>query len=37
VVLLVLHCRGRQVALDVAEALDFLHSQNIIHSDLKAA
>lgn len=29
--------RGCQVALDVAEALDFLHSKQVIHSDLKAA
>lgn len=31
-------CRGRQVALDVAEALDYLHSElRVLHSDLKAA
>ncbi|KAL4440185.1 hypothetical protein ABPG75_003186 [Micractinium tetrahymenae] len=29
--------RGWRVALDVAEALHFLHSQHVIHSDLKAA
>jgi serine/threonine protein kinase len=29
-------CRGRQVALDVAEALDHLHTRlGILHSDLK--
>jgi hypothetical protein len=29
-------CRGRQVALDVAEALDYLHTQlKVMHSDLK--
>jgi hypothetical protein len=29
--------RGRQVALDVAEALDYLHTElNIMHSDLKS-
>ena len=29
-------CRGRQVAVDVAEALDYLHTHlKIMHSDLK--
>ncbi len=28
-------CRGRQVALDVAEALAFLHSCGVQHADLK--
>ena len=31
-------CRGRQVALDVAEALDHLHTQlGVMHGDLKPA
>ncbi len=31
-------CRGRQVAVDVAEGLHFLHSEmRVMHSDLKAA
>ncbi len=29
--------RGWRVAADVAEALHFLHSRSVIHSDLKAA
>lgn len=28
------HCRGRHVALDVARALDFLASRNIVHLDM---
>jgi len=31
-------CRGRQVALDIAEAVDHLHTRlRIMHGDLKAA
>lgn len=31
-------CRGRQVALDMAEGLDQLHTRHgILHSDLKPA
>jgi hypothetical protein len=30
------YCRGRQVAIDIAEALDHLHSElKVMHSDLK--
>ena len=30
-------CRGRQVALDVAEALDYLHTdRNVMHSDVRS-
>ena len=29
-------CRGRQVALDIAEALDYLHNEpKVLHGDLK--
>lgn len=30
-------CRGRQVARDAAEALEYLHSQRIFHADVKSA
>ena len=33
----IIHCRGRQVAIDVAEALVYLHNElGVLHSDLKA-
>jgi hypothetical protein len=33
-----LTCRGRQVALDVAEALDYLHTDlKIMHSDVRSS
>ena len=29
------HRRGRQIALDIARGLHFLHSHDVMHSDLK--
>jgi len=29
-------CSGRQVAIDVAEALAYLHGQNVLHGDICA-
>lgn len=29
-------CSGRQVAIDVAEALAYLHDQNVLHGDICA-
>ena len=29
-------CRGRQAAVDVAEAVAYLHSLPVVHSDLKS-
>jgi serine/threonine protein kinase len=30
-------CRGKQIALDIATGLNYLHEHNILHSDLKSA
>lgn len=30
------HARGRQVALDVAHGIQFIHSRKVLHSDLKS-
>ncbi len=30
-------CCGRNIAMDVARGMDFLHSHNVIHVDIKSA
>ncbi len=30
-------CRGRQVALDIAQGLAFMHSRHMFHLDLKSS
>jgi len=35
--LLAWRCCGRNIAMDVARGLDFLHARNVIHVDVKSA